>query len=156
MNEQGFWKKVKKTSGCWLWTGATGPQGYGHLSFDGRITKAHRISWMLANGPIPGRASRGQGDHATCVLHRCDVRNCVRPSHLFIGTQADNLADMTAKGRRIQGETHPNAKLTDADVRHLRDMRARGVLLKDIAREFGVCRQTAGDVAAGNLYRHVQ
>lgn len=87
-----FWPNVHFTEGCWLWTAATTNYGYGHIRLKGtEDVSAHRVSWMLAYGSIP------EGMH---VLHRCDVPACVRPTHLFLGTHADNMADMTAKGRQ--------------------------------------------------------
>ena len=87
-----FWRYVRKTDGCWEWTGATQFPGYGKLGLgDGaRVGYAHRISWELHYGSIPEGME---------VLHRCDNPPCSRPDHLFLGSQADNLADMRAKGR---------------------------------------------------------
>lgn len=86
------WPKVAKTTTCWLFTGATS-SGYGVIGSGGkygRFVYVHRIIWEWANGPIPD---------GLCVLHQCDVRNCLRPEHLFLGSKADNAADMKAKGR---------------------------------------------------------
>ncbi len=81
-----FWPKVNKTETCWLWTGAQNSYGYGHLfKRHGKPSLAHRIAWELTHGPIPSETP--------CVLHLCDVRLCVRPDHLFLGTKSENTRD---------------------------------------------------------------
>lgn len=89
--EQRFWDKVEKTDGCWLWIAALHGHGYGRFtpSTDSEEL-AHRFSWKLHFGAIPA---------GMCVMHICDVRNCVHPDHLVVGTQGDNIRDMFAKGR---------------------------------------------------------
>lgn len=87
-----FWEKVQKTDSCWLWTGGSVPRGYGRFLWpDGRKGYAHRFSYELANGPVPD---------GLWVLHCCDNPPCVRPDHLWLGTHADNMHDMAAKGRK--------------------------------------------------------
>lgn len=88
--EDRFWAKVDRGGECWRWTAGCDSSGYGSLRVEHAKISAHRLSWQLHHGPIPP----GQN-----VLHRCDNPRCVRPSHLFLGTQADNIADMLAKGR---------------------------------------------------------
>ena len=96
-----FWEKVRKTRGCWYWTASTDPLGYGFFHVSGRKkVRAHRVAWELTNGPIP------QG---MLVCHTCDHPSCVRPDHLFLGTNDDNLKDMARKGRARNahmGQTH--------------------------------------------------
>ena len=96
-----FWAKVKKSDGCWEWTGALTRVGYGHFFMGHRNDQrqgAHRVSWAIHNGPIHN------GLH---VLHRCDNRRCVRPSHLFLGTNQDNQQDCLDKNRNARSrKTH--------------------------------------------------
>lgn len=89
-----FWQKVVKTKTCWLWSASKNDTGYGWFKRDGRMRGAHRMAYELRRGKIPSGMS---------VLHRCDTPACVRPAHLFLGTQADNVRDMLAKGRGNPG-----------------------------------------------------
>lgn len=112
--EQRFWAKVDKTDGCWLWTASTTAKGYGQLQVrPGVMSSAHRYSYTIHNGVIP------DGLH---ILHTCDNPRCVRPDHLFLGTNKDNSRDMVAKGRcnPPKGVRASNAQLTDALVRLIR------------------------------------
>lgn len=82
-------------SGCWLWLSSVDAGGYGRLYATGRGQMlAHRASYESFVGPIPA---------GMCVCHKCDVRSCVNPDHLWLGTDADNTADMVRKGRQRRG-----------------------------------------------------
>lgn len=106
-------------SGCWLWVGELNMHGYGMILVDGSRKRAHRESWKLSNGNIPD---------GMCVLHSCDVRSCINPKHLFLGTNADNTSDMIAKGRGVNlcGESSGSAKLTIEKALDIRSGRLSG------------------------------
>ncbi len=100
-----FWTHVDKSGDCWIWTGARYALGYGAFGPKGTgAMGAHRYSWILAHGEIPT---------GMLVLHKCDVRCCVNPDHLFLGTQKDNIADMIAKGRRRGRNSGPPVEIVN-------------------------------------------
>ena len=140
---QSFWSKVNKTEGCWLWTAAINNNGYGVIRVNGRLVKAHRYSWELVNVRIP---------EGLCALHRCDVPACVRPDHLWLGSQVDNMSDKVSKSRHAQGTRHGMAKLTDGKVREIRT--AHG-LHREIAARFGVSRATVRLIKSGKIWSHL-
>ena len=141
-------------SGCWLWTGPRTGNNYGQCymrkekKIDGRWQPvwilAHRLAWELYNGPVPDDMK---------VLHKCDNRFCVSPSHLFLGTMADNSADMVAKDRHPRGERQPHSKLTEAAVR---EIRASTETLEALAARYGVSFQLISDVRLRKIWRHVK
>jgi hypothetical protein len=103
-----FWSNVSKTDTCWIWTGDLNSMGYGRYREHNQRVLSHRIAWTLVRGLIPP---------GLCILHRCDVKLCVNPDHLFLGTLSDNAQDMIEKGRgnfqlrpetRPRGANHPN------------------------------------------------
>jgi hypothetical protein len=155
--EDRFWPRVNKTDGCWVWTGTIGFFGYGELRVNGVDTRAHRVSYELANGPIPVGMR---------VLHKCDNPPCVRPGHLFIGTQADNVADMWAKARGARpsadhperlprGELHWRAKFTDSDIVAIRAAVAAGESRRSVARRYKVGHESISKIIRGDTWKHV-
>lgn len=111
-----FWTKVQHGDGCWLWTGAHNQRGYGFLSFGHRPDRfnivAHVVAWAIEHGEWPDPLS---------VLHRCDNPGCVRPDHLWRGTQGDNMRDAAAKGRVVSrpfNERRPHRSYAGAGNPH--------------------------------------
>jgi hypothetical protein len=155
-----FWAKVDKQGpipphasdlgNCWVWTGAKGYWGYGRLSLDGRWTTAHRLSFEVANGPIP---------EGKFVLHRCDNPPCVRPEHLRLGTPQENTRDMLAKGRAAlmgaKGESNSHAKLTEEQVIAVRQRFQHGEMIRRLALEYGVGVSSISNVVNGRTWKHV-
>lgn len=149
-----FMAKVRKDeSGCWIWTAGKLADGYGQFWYGGTTVRAHRASYEIHFGHIPD----GSGYHGACVCHRCDVRLCVNPEHLFLGTHGDNVRDMYAKGRAVdqRGERHSQAKLTSGQVDDIRRRYATGtVTQRALAREFLVSpRHICGIVRGENWAR---
>ena len=157
-SEERYWAKVSRggANECWEWTASRRVRtGYGQFWFGGRMQLAHRMAWELTHGSVPS---------GICVLHGCDNRGCCNPGHLFLGTHADNMADMTAKGRQAsgdrngarihperlaRGERHGRAKLTAEDVRWMRWAYAdRRYTHRRLAELYGVS-QTAVRLALG-------
>lgn len=142
-----FMERVKKTKTCWLWTGALG-NGYGAIIVDGKKQMAHRYSYELYIGPI------GNG---LFVCHSCDNPLCVNPMHLWLGSNADNLADMRSKKRGskpplLDGIRHPKSKLTESQVR---DIRQSGMSSKTLANKYGVSDTLIYGIRNGKNWRHL-
>lgn len=141
---------VTSPSGCWEWTGSRNENGYGQISLGpGPIVKAHRAAWMVYRGPIPDGIQ---------VLHHCDNPPCCNPDHLYLGTPADNSRDRISRGRHrsapLKGSAHPLAKLTEADVRHIRDL-GRPYGLHALARLYGINRTTITAIVDRRKWKHV-
>ena len=139
-------RQTPSEGGCLLWTGCINRYGYGQISVGGKKVLTHRLAWSVAKGPIP------EGLH---VLHRCDTPACTNPAHLFLGTNADNMADKVAKGRSSSGERHGRAKLTNAIVWSIRARLAARDTCASIARDFDVSRETISDIKTGRTWNRI-
>ncbi len=141
-----FWVRVNRagTDDCWEWQRSRNSCGYGTY----RSSQAHRYAWELTHGPIP------EGLH---VLHRCDNPPCCNPSHLFLGTAADNNADKETKGRgnHVRGEQVGREKLTESAVQSIRARAMQGESLAHIAPDFGVTKVTIRHVVRRRTWKHV-
>lgn len=151
----------ERPDGCRLWQGLRSAAGYGRLWFDGRMVLAHRAAWRAAHGTWP--AAR------LVVMHRCDVRACVNPEHLELGTQAKNVQDCIGRGRanrargdrsgsrqhpesRPRGERNSGARLTESDVHAIR---SGSLSLSALAERYGVARSTIVRIRSRRSWRHI-
>jgi hypothetical protein len=129
---------------CWLWQGYSDGQGYGRLKVPGKLhaERAHRVAWYLAHGRWPDKM---------VICHTCDVRLCVRPSHLVAAEQAENVADMRAKGRAMAccGTANPNSSLQKGDKETIFELRARGLTQRQIAAQFQLNQSTVSRILNG-------
>jgi len=157
-----FWSRVDRLGPvvrhelgrCWIWTGGrlhrkNGELSYGRFCIGKKSFLAHRVAIAIEAGSLPPDA---------VVLHRCDNPACVRPDHLLVGTQADNLADMREKGRAHfnrfpAGEQHPRSKLTSDAVRRIRSLRSEGLSLAKIGAVVGVHASTVHDIVTSKTWR---
>jgi hypothetical protein len=128
---------VPEIGNCWEWKGKLLDSGYGRLGIGGKSTRAHRASWFFSHGlQWPN----------LCVLHRCDNRKCVRPDHLFLGTQADNIKDKLAKLRQSREEKHGRSKVTKEQAIDILKRKKAGERQIDLASEFGINQTTVSDI----------
>lgn len=160
--DERFWEKVDKTGDCWLWKGSLTGYGYGDFCLiprwkNTKMIRAHRYSYAIHYGEIPS---------GLCVCHKCDVRNCVRPDHLFLGTIQDNTADMIKKKRHHvgkkkysekfkRGESHYKALLNRGIVEEVVSLSHECRNKSEIARMLGIGRHLVGNILAGKSWRHV-
>ena len=140
-------------NGCWVWNKGIvrGRGGYGRLKFKGKWLRAHRASYMVFVGDF---------NSSLHVCHKCDNPPCVNPDHLFVGTAMDNIQDKINKGRakykklpRFEGESHPQSKLTEDDVRKIRKEKG---MVKDIAEKYGVSGPMISYIRNGKNWSHVK
>lgn len=135
-------------TGCLLWTGARfGGTGYGAVNRRGTVRSTHRLAWEAAYGDIPP---------GLLVQHTCDVRACIRPEHLTLGTPQSNVRDARRKGRLVtlRGEDSPRAKLSNADVDAIRALRAAGWTRRAVAEMYGTTRDYVTAITTGYRRSH--
>jgi hypothetical protein len=146
-------EKVDKRE-CWIWRGATSSTGYGNIEINGKQTGTHRLSYELHHGPIP------DGMH---ICHRCDVRNCVNPEHLFLGSARDNMLDKIEKNRQNLpkgdkhwlsggGDKHPMAKFNRQIADEIRALYATGMKQTEIAKMYGIAQTGVSDIVRGKRW----
>lgn len=152
--EERFWGNVTKTRKCWTYR-HTGKRGYGKLLVNGKHLRANRFVWEITYGPIPA---------GMIICHHCDNPSCVRPSHLFVGTHADNMMDKIRKGRGgycgpkqpVYGERHPNTILRNADIRKIRRLYAVGNISQQALGEiFSITQTAVSAIVRRKWWQHV-
>lgn len=116
------------TNGCWIWEGTKLDNGYGQISIEGKRFSPHRLAWQFVNGEIP---------EGMFICHSCDVRSCINPEHLFLGSSDDNINDMISKNRNVKHESHGMARLTWSDVKAIRS-RYQSDSTSEIAKDFNL------------------
>lgn len=147
--EDRFWSRlaVKAEGDCWEWIGSRDSAGYGLVRLAGRLFKSHRMAYMLIHGDFYG-----------CVMHSCDNPPCCNPTHLSVGTAADNARDRDMKGRHkpFIGSAHPRAVLNEAAVLRLRADRAKGLTYNALAKAYGIHPATVANICQRDSWRHVK
>jgi len=149
IEKDAFLSRVEKTEKCWLWRGVVTEYGYGIVKIGDKYERAHRVSYQLFNGEI---------QKGLMVCHHCDVRNCVKPDHLYAGTAKENSQDRERRGRgnrcsRI-GEDGPGAKLSDEDVLRLNYMIGK-ISQIEIAARFEVDPSLVSKIKTGRIWTHI-
>ena len=150
-----FWAKVDKGGECWEWTGSLDTRGYGSFHLNRKVILSHRLSYVLHH---PITIDLLEGHREICVCHRCDNRKCINPSHLFLGTSADNHRDCVSKGRGVdnRGENHGRSKLTETQVREIRIKYANGgVTYQQLALEYEVNHTTISKIIHRKCWKHI-
>jgi hypothetical protein len=146
-----FWNKVdiNGPDECWEWQRYCLPNGYARFRYEGKMQYIHRVSWKLENGEIP---------EGIKVCHSCDNRKCVNPSHLFLGTQRENLQDMVEKGRsaKQKGTENGRVKLTDIQIVELRkEYRIGNYSQRELAKIYGVSQQLISRIVNRKNWTHL-
>ncbi len=130
---------------CWVWTGPLSYDGYAPVYMNGKSYRVHRISFLLHHGyfPINGNA-----------CHKCDLRHCLNPLHLFDGTTKDNCQDKVRKGRSVKGEKNGRCRVSEDDVAEIKRLRGEGWILRRLGEKFGIHLSVVCKIVRGDLWKH--
>lgn len=142
---------VDHSTGCWNWKFYRTDDGYGRLSYKGKLRLAHRLSKYLY-GEISWKTFK---DSNVVAMHLCDNPPCIRPDHVRMGTQRENIKDRVSKGRCTRGERKWSAKVTESQVREIRNMRTAGIDFPIIAQKFKISPVTVKQIVYRRKWKHV-
>jgi len=158
---ESFWRGAVRVGPCLEWQGSSYRRGYGKVWYLGLPWATHRLAWTLRHGPVPA---------GLCVCHTCDNPRCIEPLHLFLGTMADNMRDRNAKGRQglqfhakgrqgphvhDRGSLRASAKVTETQVREMREAALMGVSRRELGRRYGVAHQTVTKIVNRQKWAHL-
>lgn len=146
-----FWRFIEKGPRCWLWTGSRDaePNDYGQF-YDSTVKRARRshvVMWELVHGK---KVPKGK-----VVRHSCDTPACVKPQHLILGGQNDNVRDMVSRGRQARGSKSGMSKLNEATVLAIRADYDAGAQQKDLAERYGVIQQNISLIVRRKTWTHI-
>lgn len=142
-----IFSKTTVTDTCWLYNGSKSKNGYALIKYKGKKRAVHRFLYETFFGPI-------SKDLVCC--HKCDVRNCINPAHIFLGTRTENQKDMKEKGRAASGSRNGTSKLSELDIPVIREMYKNGIYQKDIAKKFNVSQTIISKIILGKTWDHVK
>jgi len=149
MEGEKFWNHIIKVGTCWLWIGATYPNGYGRVRYKGKMCQTHRLAYEFEYGLIPD---------GMLICHQCDNRLCINPNHLFLGTYLDNNQDMIKKGRGIyfKGEQSGNHKLTEKYVNEIRKKyMSDNYTQRQLVKEYDVSSHAISCIVRYKTWKHI-
>jgi hypothetical protein len=143
-----FSRFIENNNGCWIWQGKIGRGGYGVIRYKNKDWRAHRLFYYVLVGDLGG------SDVVAC--HKCDVRTCVNPGHIWLGTREENQHDMKAKKRQAFGIKNGMAKLTVENVLEIKEQLRAGVFQKTIAAQYGVTQSSISLIQRGVTWSHIK
>lgn len=142
--------RVTKIDSCWLWNGVKNDRGYASAMWRGKNVHVHKLAYELLVGLVPSGMD---------VCHKCDVRTCVNPDHLFIATHLENIRDRDKKNRQAKGEQNARSKLTEEQVREIRRKYKKGVYgygCRKLAKEYGITHPNIYEIIKGRHWSWVK